>query len=363
MNVIRRCTRETMRVARTRSTRNALCVLALALSPLRIAQAHHSSLGLFDVNRIIEIEGVVTSIYWSNPHPRYTVAVTNEDGTEVEWNIEIGGAVSTLRLRGVTRDVVDVGDRVRIAGEASMRNLPELFAHNLLLESGQEVLLGVRAKPRWPAGMAGDLFRTAPDEALVADARARAHGIFRVWSIDLADRMANRLYRRPSYPLTAAAAALKAQWDPRNSPYIGCQSRGMPYLMHQAYPLEFVSHGDDILLRMEFYDAERLIHMDAGQPPAATPYSLYGYSAGHWQGGTLVVETTHIDVPYFDGSDGTPQSRAIHLLERFTVNAAEDRLDYTLIVNDPETFTEEMEFRTYYIWRPEIRVEPFNCRE
>ena len=244
-----------------------------------------------------------------------------------------------------------------------MRDLPELFAHNLLLDNGQEVLLGVRATPRWPAGLAGDIYRTAPDAAVVADARARADGLFRVWSIDLADRMANRLYRRPSYPLTDAAAARKAQWDPRDSPYIGCDSRGMPYLMHQAYPFELVKQGDDILLRMEFYDAERIIHMNAGTAPTSAPYSLYGYSTGRWDDATLVVETTRIDAPYFDGGDGTPQSRAIRLVERFTATVSGERLDYRLIVNDPETFTEEMEFTTYYIWRPEIRVEPFDCRD
>ena len=73
-----------------------LCVTCGGLLWWQIAQSHHSSLGLFDVDRIIEIEGVVTSVYWSNPHPRYTVAVRDADGAEVEWNIEIGGAVSTL---------------------------------------------------------------------------------------------------------------------------------------------------------------------------------------------------------------------------------------------------------------------------
>ena len=326
-------------------------------------QSHHSSLGLYDVDRIIEIEGVVTSVYWSNPHPRYTLVVSDERGAEVEWDIEVGGAVSTLRQRGVTRDVVAVGDRVTIAGEASMRNLPELFAHNILLENGQEVLLGVRARPRWEAGLRGNFFRSPPDEAAADEARSRANGIFRVWSIDFADRMSSRLYRLDRYPLADAAEALKAQWDPRSSPYTGCQSRGMPYLMNNAYPLEFVRQGDDIVLRMEFYDATRAIHMSSDSVPSSTPYSIYGYSTGRWDGDALVVETTRIDVPYFDGGNGTPQSRGIRLIEHFIPSETGDRLDYRLIVDDPEMFTEQFELTTYYIWRPELSVEPFDCRE
>ena len=339
--------------------------LYLLLGGLLLAQSalsHHSSLGLYDVDRIIEIEGVVTSVYWSNPHPRYTIVVSNA-GADVEWNVEVGGAVSTLRQRGVSRDVVEVGDRIRIAGEASTRDLPELFAHNILLANGQEVLLGVRAQPRWEAGLTGNVFSSSPDELETKAARDHANGIFRVWSIDLSNRTSIMLYRMDSYPLTEAAEARRAQWDPRESPYIGCQSRGMPYLMHSAYPMEFVRQGQDVLLRMEIYDAVRVIHMNGEAPPDSTPHSPYGYSTGRWQGDALIVTTTLIDAPYFDGGDGTPQSRAIHLIEQFVPSETGDRLDYSLTVNDPETFTEELRFSKYYIWRPEISVEPFNCQD
>ncbi len=171
------------------------------------------------------------------------------------------------------------------------------------------------------------------------------------------------LYRKDGYPLTEAASDLRAQWDPRASPYLGCQPRGMPYLMHNAYPMEFVRQEDDISLRMEIYDIERLIHIGTGQLPPSAPYSLFGYSRGRWEGNTLIVETDGIEAPYFDGGDGTPQSGEIRLVEHFILNETEDRLDYRLIVNDPETFTEEMEFTRYWTWRPEIRVEPFDCQE
>lgn len=340
--------------------------LALVLGGLLVVQtasAHHSSLGLYDVDRVIEIEGVVTSVRWRNPHPAYTVAVREQGGETVEWNVEVGGAITTLRMRGVTRDVVSVGDAVRIAGEASTRGLPEMFAHNVLLENGQEVLLGIRATPRWPAGLRGDLYESEADEATIEDARQRADGVFRVWAADLADVTSFLLYRDKAYPLTDWARGVQAQWDARSSPYLGCRSRGMPYLMNNPYPLEFVKRGEDILLRMEMYDAERFIRMDGVQPAIPAFPSLYGHSRGRWEGRTLVVETDSIDAPYFDGADGTPQSGAMRVVEFFTPSESEDRLDYRLVVNDSKTFTEEMEFTRYWIWRPGLRVEPFNCED
>lgn len=334
-----------------------------ALSLAHSAFAHHSSLGLYDVDTIVEIEGVVTSVHWRNPHPSYSVSVPDRNGRVVEWTVVVGGAVTTLRMRGVSRDVVSVGDRVRIAGEPSSRGIPELFAHNVLLETGEEVLLGIRATPRWPAGLAGNLYQTQVDEAKAAEARQRADGLFRVWAADLSDATSFLLYRDKNYPLTESARNIRSRWDARSSPYLGCDSRGMPYLMNNPYPLEFVQRGRDILLRMEMYDAERLIHMGTVQPEARDAPSLYGYSIGRWEDRTLVVETTGIDAPYFDGADGTPQSDAMQIVEYFTPIESGDRLDYRLVVNDPQTFTSEMEFTRYWIWRPGLHVEPFDCED
>lgn len=328
----------------------------------QLAHSHHSTLGLYDVNRIIEIEGTVTSVFWRNPHPTFTIAVLDENTGTVEWDVEGGGALSTLRLRGIDRDVLRVGDRVRVAGEASIRGRTELFAHNFLLENGQEVLLSIRSKPRWPAGLRGDFFQSATSEAAAEGARRTADGIFRVWTVVLTEPTSVQLYRTDDFPLTELGTELKAQWDPRTSPYLGCQPRGMPYLMNTSYPIEFERRGADILLRMELTDSERLIHMDPGQEPAPGSYSLHGHSTGRWEDDYLIVETDGIDAPYFYG-DGTPQSRAIQLLEYFRVNETGDRLDYRLVVNDPETFAEEMEFTRYWTWKPHMRVESFNCQE
>ena len=105
-----------------------------------LTNGHHSSAGLFDHDNMVEIQGVITSVRWRNPHPEYTAAVEDENGNTVDWRIETG-SVSTLRLRGVDRDFIQVGDRVRLAGASSLRGLPEMFAENMLLDDGREVLL------------------------------------------------------------------------------------------------------------------------------------------------------------------------------------------------------------------------------
>ena len=333
--------------------------LLLGLGAIHAALAHHSSIGIYDTTRLIEVEGVVTSVLWRNPHPAYTLAVEDENGETVEWRIE-AGSISTLRVLGIDRDFIAVGDRVTLAGEPSMRGRPELFARNMLLEDGREVFLSAASNLFWSEGDADRLYEADFDAEQVERGRQTAMGIFRVWARVPNDPDSWPLYRGDVGGLTEAAEQIRAQWDPAQSPYLGCASKGLPYIMTSAYPMDFVPQGEDLLIRLEESDARRVIHMGAADPEP--DYSLYGYSTGRWDGNTLIVETEKIDTPHFFG-DGTPQTRNIRLTEYFTLSESEDRLDYRLIVDDLETFTEIREFTRYWAWRPDLTVEPFNCQE
>jgi hypothetical protein len=334
-------------------------VAAAAMVVAQGAQGHHSSIGMYDSDNLVEIEGVVTSVRWRNPHPTYVVAVTDESGQTVDWNIETG-SVSTLRLRGVGKEFIQVGDRVRLAGQSSLRGQPEMFAQNLLLDNGEEVLLRAVSRPYWPAGLNGVLYERGINEEWAEEGRLTADGIFRVWSPIFDDPEAYPLYTAGISPLTEAAQAIKAEWDPRNSSFTMCQPKAMPYIMASAYPIQFIAKGDDLLIRIEEFDTERLIHMNTPRSSIPDYYSRLGYSRGRWDGKTLVIKTEKIEASVLY-TDGTPQSRAIQLVERFAINEAEDRLNYHLTITDPESFTETLEFTRYWVWQPDIRIQPYNC--
>lgn len=335
------------------------CTMAFfaALVLTSAASGHHSVAGLYDPDHVVEIEGVVRAVSWRNPHTQYTLGVVQETGETVEWSVE-GGSVSILRTRGLVPGFIQVGDQIRVAGDSSRRGRPEMFAHNMLLENGQEVLLTVRAQPRWTEVLLQPSF----DEATAEAAIGTAEGVFRVWSTVLGDRASFPMFKGSYPPLTEAAETIRAEWDPRSSPFLGCEPKGVPNIMDTPLPIEFVRQGDDILLRLEEHDTERLIHMNPGRSVRPAAYSVSGFSTGRWEGSSLVVETTNIDTPYLT-IDGIPQSREIRLVERFSVNAGGDRLDYSISITDPRTFTEPFELTRYLVWKPEMQVRPFECRE
>ena len=86
-----------------------------------------------------------------------------------------------------------------------------------------------------------------------------------------------------------------------------------------------------------------------------------GHSVGRWEGETLVVNTTLSAWPYFDGQ-GIPISAAAEYEERFTVSDDGKRLNYTVLVTDPATFTEPVLLDRFWLWVPGVQVELYDCR-
>jgi hypothetical protein len=320
------------------------------------AYAHHSQAGIFDSRKTIEVSGVVKSVSWRNPHGQILLAVKDEKGRETVWDAETA-SISILRNRGVEGSSIRVGDRITIAGSPSVRNRPEILARSVLLPNGSEFTFG-SDKPYFAAGKAGRVVGAAKINTDVAAAKAKADGLFRVWSTIMSDPAAFPMFKG-GYPLTAAGKTGLAKWNPRDNSLLKCGTKGTPLIMISPLPMEFSRSGDRIIMRLEEYDTVRTIHMN---PNAVAPraHTLYGFSRGRWEGRTLVVETDHIAAGYFD-HEGTPQSDQIKTVERFIPNADYTRLDYTLTTTDPVNFTRPFELKRYFVWKPENTVHPYEC--
>lgn len=311
--------------------------------------AHHSFAPFYDRSRVVEVEGVITEVLWQNPHIRFTMTSTDAGGREREWDIETN-SVSVVSRQGLSPGIVNVGDLVRIAANTGKRAENALFLTNMLLPTGEEILFSAGA-PRWSRETIGKDIRGS----ITADPTGEL-GIFRVWT------SAGGLWNR-SYPLTEAARAAQAAWDPvEDEATANCEPKGMVFIMEAPYPLEFVDQGDEILLRLEEYDLVRTIFMSSLTDSGEQPGSLLGRSVGHWEGDTLVVETTGINYPHFDKT-GIPQTEAVHNEERFSVSADGSRLNYSVTVTDPAIFTKPVVLTKTWVWRPGEQINPYNCRQ
>lgn len=340
-------------------TRTGIFLGGVALSAA--ASAHHSTNLYFDRDNVVEIAGTLAQVEWRNPHTLLIVETIGEDGRKTLWQVESRAATQLIRA-GLTSDAFRVGDSTRIAGFRGLRDPTSIFLTNILLTDGRELVVDHFAEPRWSESLVGSTtgFYQA---ARMEDVPTTSVGLFRVWGSDAADRGGDnegRTLWNDSYPLTDNARTAQASWDPvSENPYIHCRS-GMPAIMDQPYPLEFVSEGDDILLFLEEQDTVRRIHMANDANADNAPDSPFGYSTGRWEGDTLVVSTINIDWPWFDQA-GVPQTDALRLVERFAPSIGGSVLRYQVTAIDPAVFTEPVILERRWIWVESEERIPYNC--
>ena len=342
----------------------AAIVLSLLGGPSRVA-AHHST-AEYDANAFAEARGEVVSVLWRNPHVRFQVSTKSLDGSDQLWEIE-SADLTRLDRAGLPRDILKVGDVVTFAGNPSTRRERRMYVTNLLVADGREILLRGNVKARWAPDRVVSTDLT-PAPAAAAAASAPDNGFFGKVLVPARDGQAPAWLRDP--PLTAAAREGKAAYDEVvDDPVLGCVSPGMPRVMLRSgpYAVRFIERGQDLVLQNEWFEIDRIIHMDGREPAANQPYTPLGYSAGKWEGESLVITTTHIDWPYFElyGLVGVPQSRAMRIVERFTPRDGGATLKYDWSATDPAAFTETVSYEGYatFRWNPSLQFLPYDCIE
>jgi hypothetical protein len=89
--------------------------LAISRAPV---DAHHASAPFYDDTKEVEAVGTVERFVFRNPHSFLFINAENSDGEIVEWEVELGAAVS-MRRQGWTPETIRAGDGIRAVGNPS----------------------------------------------------------------------------------------------------------------------------------------------------------------------------------------------------------------------------------------------------
>ena len=112
-------------------------------------------------------------------------------------------------------------------------------------------------------------------------------------------------------------------------------------------PYQFLQRPGEVVLLYDYNHTSRVIHLD-GRPHLGKDIRLFmGDSVGHWEGNTLVVDTTNFndrtsysrEIPYL--------SDALHATERFTIADA-NTIDYEATIDDSKLFTRPWKVAGYF---------------
>jgi hypothetical protein len=128
-------------------------------------------------------------------------------------------------------------------------------------------------------------------------------------------------------------------------------------------PFQFLQRAGAVALLYDYNHTSRIVHLD-GRPHLGANIRLFmGDSLGHWEGNTLVVDTTNFndrtaysrEIPYL--------SDALHTVERFTIADA-NTIDYEVTIDDSKLFTKPWKVAGYFSRVPKgMESLEFACAE
>lgn len=316
------------------------------------ALSHHSFAPHFDADQSVSIHGVVTEYEQRNPHAYVHIRAEDADGRMRDWECESHG-VTQLTRNGITPDMFAVGSTIRLEGSRHRRDPYQCFFNSVELADGR--VLSVNG----PRGA----------EVAVPQV-AQRDSIFGTWLLTPTGRPTSGPQFMMEF-MTDAAKAEVVKYDPfRDDPTYRCE----PVAIRRAWfapgtPMAIRQQGNDIIIAHEWMDVERVIHMDTDAAPAGTPESILGYSRGHWDGDTLVIETDHYRqgvLNQFVEVEGEPMRALLHsnqltTVERLRFDAQSNRIKLSIAHSDPLFFTREFPLAEAEFAASDLEIKPFGC--
>lgn len=156
------------------------------------------------------------------------------------------------------------------------------------------------------------------------------------------------------------AAGARGEVVPFSNASAECRAPGQPWLMELYYPFQIYQSGKNVTFMYAYIHSRWDIRM-GGEHRGQKQY--LGDSVGHWDGNTLVVETTNYARGMWLDSNGTPTSRQVKLTHRIRrIDEGEPMLEIMTTVDDPVMYTKPWSFVRTYAWRPDKTIfDEYDC--
>ena len=121
---------------------NLLAVMVgLWLASVAAVIAHHSFAAEYDATKPVAVTGVVKKVEWQNPHIWIYVDVRDESGKVTTWGFS-GGPPGMLTRRGISKDVLKVGDVIKVEGFRARDGSNNASGGNVTFADGRKVFAG-----------------------------------------------------------------------------------------------------------------------------------------------------------------------------------------------------------------------------
>jgi hypothetical protein len=165
---------------------------------------------------------------------------------------------------------------------------------------------------------------------------------------------------RVTLDYTPAAQRAVDAYHYLDDPSLRCVSPGLVRISGWPYPLEIVQNDTQVTILYESFHEVRRIFLDGRGYPESLPHRALGYSAGHWEGSTLVVETKMLTAGYVDLA-GQPLSESSRVVERMSLGDGGQVLRSELTLYDPENYRRPITRHRSWRREPDLMILEYDC--
>lgn len=155
--------------------------------------------------------------------------------------------------------------------------------------------------------------------------------------------------------------AAKAKGENLQHEQANCTPPGMPGIMRQPYPIEFLFSPGRVTIAHETYSQVRRIYTDGRKNPEDPDAAYNGWSVGHWEGDTLVVETVGLD-PATSVMEGLHPTENTKIVERIHISQP-DLITIETAITDPALFVGTYTLRNNYARKRDWVIREYVCEQ
>ena len=158
-----------------------------------------------------------------------------------------------------------------------------------------------------------------------------------------------------------AYRAAQKQGENEQGQQANCVPPGMPQIMTQPYPVEFLFTPGKVTIAIEAYSQMRRVFMDGRKHPEDPDLTFQGHSIGHWDGDTLVIDSIGF-IPTSQISMGIGHSDQMHIVEHIRKVSADTMTIETTII-DPKVLQEPWTVNRTYKRHADWDIKEYICDE
>ena len=165
---------------------------------------------------------------------------------------------------------------------------------------------------------------------------------------------------RVTLDYTPAAQRAVDAYHYLDDPSLRCVSPGLVRISGWPYPLEIVQNDTQVTILYESFHEVRRVFIDGRGYPESLPHRALGYSLGHWEGSTLVVETKMLTAGFVDLA-GQPLSVNSRVVERMSLSDDGQVLRSELTLYDPENYRRPITRHRSWRREPDLMILEYDC--